>query len=495
MARQMLLAATPTAYQNLLRQSASLKPVAPDVWECSVRYGGVKMPEKGDWRWEFDTTGGTQKVTQSKENVHNYAPSGKTAPDYHGRHRRDRRFGRGLRRLWCLSSAGPKPTSSTPDEVTWDYSQTLYDLTGKTNDDDFRGFSARQVLFHGGKGSQSAKNPDLVEMTFIFAASRDATGLSVGDIRASPKRLGVPLGALRDVADADAKKLVKRPTCVHVERVYDSGDFSQLGDRVMTSAGGNKFAKVRSGERRILPADVWNAMLDTIDYVQGLRESGGAMARAGASPVCVDAGQNNTGSDLLRFAVVGIDSPVFGPDENADEFQSLPSLNGVTPELGSHLGNFAVLVEPVAVGDVGLAVVTGVVPVKVYMSSTASWPLTGQSWYDYADIDDGQSGHLIARPYGGVRILWVADTSGGEQWALVRIGNPSGIAALHGTLSAALKQGSYADASLAFNGSQYTQRVYDLLLASGQSLPSGTKIVATYWPDEQKFYVTGAACS
>ena len=96
-ARQMLLAATPTAYQNLLRQSASLKPVAPDVWECSVRYGGVKMPEKGDWRWEFDTTGGTQKITQSKENVNNYAPSGKTAPDYHGRHRRDRRLRRGLR--------------------------------------------------------------------------------------------------------------------------------------------------------------------------------------------------------------------------------------------------------------------------------------------------------------------------------------------------------------------------------------------------------------
>ena len=47
----------------------------------------------------------------------------------------------------------------------------------------------------------------------------------------------------------------------------------------MTSAGGNKFAKVRSGERRILPADVWNAMLDTIEYVQGLRASGGALDR------------------------------------------------------------------------------------------------------------------------------------------------------------------------------------------------------------------------
>ncbi len=263
----------------------------------------------------------------------------------------------------------------------------------------------------------------------------------------------------------------------------------------MTSAGGNKFAKVRSGERRILPADVWNAMLDTIEYVQGLRESGGAFAGATTSPVCVKPVKNNSGSDLVRFAVVGVDSVLYTPDDDSDEFQSRPALKGIAPTLSSHLGKFAVMAEPVASGDVGLAVVTGIVPCKVYFSSTASWPLTGQSWYQYADIDDSQSGHLIARPYGGVRILWLAGTDGGEQWALVRIGNPSGIAALHGTLSAALNQGSYADASLAFNGSQYTQRVYDLLLGNGQSLASGTKIVATYWPDEQKFYVTGAACS
>jgi hypothetical protein len=31
------------------------------------------------------------------------------------------------------------------------------------------------------------------------------------------------------VADDYAKKLVKRPTSVHIERVYDSGDFSKLG--------------------------------------------------------------------------------------------------------------------------------------------------------------------------------------------------------------------------------------------------------------------------
>ncbi len=228
-ARSMLLAATPTAYQNLLRQSASLKPVAPDVWECSVRYGGVKMPEKGDWRWEFDTTGGTQKITQSKENVHNYAPSGKTAPDYHGAIGVTDDSVEGCE-IVVPQFKWTETHQLDASEVTWDYSQTLYDLTGKTNADDFRGFSAGQVLFHGGKGSQSAKNPDLVEMTFSFSASRDATDLQVGDIDSIAKKaweyLWVRYGT---VEDTDAKKLVKRPTSVHVERVYDSGDFSQLG--------------------------------------------------------------------------------------------------------------------------------------------------------------------------------------------------------------------------------------------------------------------------
>jgi hypothetical protein len=262
------------------------------------------------------------------------------------------------------------------------------------------------------------------------------------------------------------------------------------------TTGGDKFQHVYAGQRRQLPADVWNAMLDTIAIVKGMQASGGALTGGRPTPLSAKYVANTTGALLPRFGVVGIDSPIFDPTENLDEFQSRPSLNGVTPALAYHLGNFAVLLEPVAAGDVGLAAVGGLVPCKVYMTSAADWPQTGQAWYDYADIDDGNSNHLIARPYGGARIAWLAaGGGGGEQWALVRLGNPAGIGCLHGTLSAALNQGSYADASLAYGGSNYTQRVYDLLLGAGQSLASGTAIVATYWPDEQKFYVTGAACS
>lgn len=229
LARSFLAAMTPTVYSNLLRQSLQLKETAPETWECTVRYGATKEPEKGDWKWEFDTTGGNQKITQSKENVHNYAPAGKNAPDFKGAIGVTDDSVEGCEIIvpqfkWTETHQLDAAT------VTWTYSQTLYDLTGKTNAAAFRGFGIKQVLFHGAKGSQSAKNPDLVEMTFSFAASRDAAGLVVGDINGIAKKaweyLWVRYGTIEDTY---AKKLVKRPTSVHIERVYDSGDFSQLG--------------------------------------------------------------------------------------------------------------------------------------------------------------------------------------------------------------------------------------------------------------------------
>jgi hypothetical protein len=227
-ARQFLAAFTPTVYSNLLRESLHLKEVAPECWECTVRYGTNKEPEKGDWKWEFDTTGGTQKITQAKQNIANYVAAG-NAPDFKGA------IGVTDDSVEGCEIVVPQFKWSETHQldaaaVTWSYSQTLYAATGKTNQAAFRGFGVKQVLFHGAKGSQSAKNPDLVEMTFSFAAGMDATGLVVGDINGIAKKAWEYLWVrYKQTDDANAKKLVKRPSSVHVERVYDSADFSALG--------------------------------------------------------------------------------------------------------------------------------------------------------------------------------------------------------------------------------------------------------------------------
>jgi hypothetical protein len=99
-----------------------------------------------------------------------------------------------------------------------------------------------------------------------------------------------------------------------------------------------------------MPAAVWNAMLETVEYVQGLRESGGALVSGATSPVCVKPVKNATGGDVARFDVLGIDGVLFTRYDNADEFSVRPIHNGVVPQLPDHLGKFVVMVEPAAKG-------------------------------------------------------------------------------------------------------------------------------------------------
>jgi hypothetical protein len=251
-----------------------------------------------------------------------------------------------------------------------------------------------------------------------------------------------------------------------------------------------------SGDRWNPTASVLNGWQDASDYVRDLERGGGSDAipmgliRGDVLPV-----KNNSGADRGRFDIVGLDTPIFTPSQNQDLFCSRPGLLGVSPVLANHLAKFAVFLRPVPQGKMGPALISGVVPCKVKVENTVSNPLTGQSWYDYADVEAGVFTRLILRPHGACRVLWKAATSAGDQWALVRIGNPTGIVTLRGTLLGALSQGSYADASLNYNGSTYTQRVYDYLMKSGATaIPTGKKILATYFPDEQKFYAAEVEC-
>ena len=65
-------------------------------------------------------------------------------------------------------------------------------------------------------------------ITYRFAASPNMTGLIVGTITGITKGGWHHLWALY-ADDVDQNTLIKRPIAAYVERVYDPGDFSQLG--------------------------------------------------------------------------------------------------------------------------------------------------------------------------------------------------------------------------------------------------------------------------
>jgi hypothetical protein len=235
--KSLVRATTPTGYLDpqfagaklLFLRDIAVKEVAPSTWECQARYGARKPPKENEYKFEFDTTGGRQKITQSLETIHKYAPAGKTAPDHKGA------IGVTDHGVEGCEIVVPKfswsETWQLPIEThNWAYSQTLKAITGRVNASPFRGFPAGQVLFRGGIGSGSNKDPNLIEITFHFDQSDDVEGQTIGDIAGVAKAGWQYLWVqYRETDDSTANDFARRPVAAYVERVYDATSFGPLG--------------------------------------------------------------------------------------------------------------------------------------------------------------------------------------------------------------------------------------------------------------------------
>lgn len=225
-ANSALVAASPTSYGGLIRQSIHLERIAEDAWEGSVRYGTHEPPETGDNSFSFDTGGGSQHITQSLATVGAYSASG-PAPNFKGAIGVTPGSVDGVDitvPVYNFTETHYLATSL----VTAGYKATLFSLTGTVNNGAFRGFAAGEVLFLGASGSK--RGPEDWEITFRFAASPNVTGLVVGDITGIAKKGWEYLWVrYRDEEDTAAQALVKRPVAAYVEQVYPSTNFAGLG--------------------------------------------------------------------------------------------------------------------------------------------------------------------------------------------------------------------------------------------------------------------------
>jgi len=174
---------------------------------------------------------------------------------------------------------------------------------------------------------------------------------------------------------------------------------------------GDHLKKVKSGEPLVIPAATFNSFIDAAQAHQGgQRTIGGEGVRSltGAGTVQV---QNDSGSDVGRFGVLGIGGPVIGPGDNLAEFQGRLTLSGVTPAAGTHNGRFVVLLDPLGAGRIGRACASGLTVAKVDVSDEA---------HGYADIDNGDASHLASGSSGAAKILW-KESGTGEKWAVVKL--------------------------------------------------------------------------
>lgn len=231
----------PATWGDLDRVAVAVEPEWQDsdaddgLWRAEVRYALPEedAPETGDSAYSFDTSGGTQHITQSMQTISRTAAGGGTAPDHKGAIG-VARTAEGLTVEGVDITVPVYSFSEThyiaDASVDAAYKGKLFALTGKTNDASFKGLSAGECLFLGASGSKRGEED--WEITFHFAASPNRTDVAVGDITVPAVKgweyLWVEYQEEVD-SGATAPQTVKRPINAYVERVYDEGDFSDLG--------------------------------------------------------------------------------------------------------------------------------------------------------------------------------------------------------------------------------------------------------------------------
>jgi hypothetical protein len=174
------------------------------------------------------------------------------------------------------------------------------------------------------------------------------------------------------------------------------------------------FQKALPGWPDQMPAKIYNLLVD-LAAGQDFQGTGTGAQPFGQTGIVLV--KNTSGADVTRFQVLGLDAPLISSSADLDEFQRQVAFQGAATVFANHFGKFAVMLEPVANGDFGRGVVSGVVPTLLNIDK-GLWP--------YADILEG-SVKLECQPTGAATVLWTAASSG-DQWAIVRLGSsPDGV--------------------------------------------------------------------
>lgn len=247
-ARDLVERSTSTTYDELVRSDIRVEPDVVDtitgtgVWDVEIDYIREEKTELeiGESTYTFDTTGGTQHITQSLETMHRDWPGVWKAPDFKGAIRAKREEGKLIVEGVDIGHGVYEwgETHYLPDKlITEAYKVRLSRLTYKTNDSPWRGFEIGEVLFRGARGGKRGRED--WEISFGFAASENKKNWlppSLIDVGVEPGFDPFDKGGwdylwilYEEVEDAVAKVLVTRPRGLYVERVYEAGDFSKLG--------------------------------------------------------------------------------------------------------------------------------------------------------------------------------------------------------------------------------------------------------------------------
>jgi len=237
-ARDHVEANAPTSVAGLPRLTVELEATWQDTdaddgrWEVVVTFGLLTPTGVGVTIFSFDTTGGTQHVTQSLATIRSGGAG--TIPNHQGA------IGVSEDGVDGVDITVPVyKFSETHYEldatVDTDFKSNIFNLTGKVHSDaiDFKGFSSGEVLFLGCRGSK--RGDDEWELNYSFAASPNRTEeISIGSFTIASKwgweYLWVQYqDTTTGTSSSNNQANVRIPKAAYVEKVYEVGDLNGLG--------------------------------------------------------------------------------------------------------------------------------------------------------------------------------------------------------------------------------------------------------------------------
>jgi hypothetical protein len=220
--RGLVETSAPATYEDLDLVSVSTEPQGGGLWYATARY--ALLDNSGDY--EFDTSGGTQRLATSLATLQRVALPGFEAPNYQGAINVNEDRVEGVDITVPVFNFSETKYIATAN-VTQAFKYNIFQLTGRVNNAAFKGFAKGEVLFLGASGTRRGR--ERWALTYKFAASPNVVGQPLGSGGLTVSKEGWEHLWVRFEENIHSNRLIKIPVAYYVERVYPYGNLSSLG--------------------------------------------------------------------------------------------------------------------------------------------------------------------------------------------------------------------------------------------------------------------------
>lgn len=165
-----------------------------------------------------------------------------------------------------------------------------------------------------------------------------------------------------------------------------------------------RWPQVSPGDPLAIPAPTFNAMVDAARAHHARKQLPGMVDPRTAPNDYVVRIKNSSGEDVPRYGILAIDGLVITPDDN-DAILDDPLLDGTNTTTTDD--KIAVVLQPLADGEIGTAVIGGVIACTINVSDelhTYAEPSTEAAATGVTRLESSSSGYI--------RILWKGSGTG-----------------------------------------------------------------------------------